>query len=252
MVSALKIVPPVIAHRGACAYAPENTLISFAKAAQLGAKWVEFDVMLAACKTPFVFHDEDLHRTTNAHGNIAKYTFQYLSTLDAGSWFDPIYSGERIPSLVQVLAFLKNANMSANIEIKPLPGQDEETAIRTLEIVKQYFPQPNPAILFSSFSVAALRALRKQSPVANIGLLLHDWHSDWQKICDELNCISVNVFDEILTDEMARKIKSTGRMLLCYTVNDPKQADLLYSWGVDAVFSDAPDIILENLQVKTL
>lgn len=239
--------PPVIAHRGASAYAPENTLVAFTKAAQLGIKWLEFDVMLAACGEPIIFHDDTLDRTTNESGELKHLPYAHLRTLDAGKWFDPIFSGERIPSLKQTLDFLKQNQMSANVEIKPLPGQDEQTAIKALALIEPMFPQPNPSILFSSFSVESLRALRLHSPNCLLGLLLHDWEPDWEHICESLNCVSVHVYQEIMTKEMAYKIKGMGRLLLCYTVNDPARAKELYSWGVDAVFSDAPDLIVSAL-----
>lgn len=239
----LTFKPPVIAHRGASAYAPENTIVAFTKAAQLGIKWVEFDVMLAACGEPIIFHDETLNRTTNAMGDIKNHSFAYLRTLDAGKWFDPIFSGERIPSLSQVLEFLKQNRISANVEIKPLPGQDEVTAIKALVFIEPLFPQPNASILFSSFSIESLRALRKYSPHCLMGLLLHEWEQDWEKHCMDLDCISVHVNQEIMTKEMAHKIKGMGKILLCYTVNDPLRAKELYAWGVDAVFSDYPDLI---------
>ena len=243
----LNFNPPVIAHRGASAYAPENTLAAFIKAAQLGIKWVEFDVMLAASGEPIVFHDETLDRTTNRNGDIIHHTYAYLYTLDAGCWFAPQFSGERIPLLQQVLAFLVEMKMSANVEIKPLPGQEERTAVRALEVINAIFPQPNPAILFSSFSIESLKCLRRYSENCLLGLLLHEWDKGWEKHCDELNCVSVHVNEEILTEAKAAKIKAMGKKLLCYTVNDPLRAAELYSWGVDAVFSDAPDRIIENV-----
>jgi glycerophosphoryl diester phosphodiesterase len=234
----------VIAHRGASAYAPENTLSAFLKAAQLNIKWVEFDVMLSACEEPIIFHDETLNRTTNQQGQVADHTYAYLATLDAGSWFSPEFSGERIPRLSAILALLKDTHLYANIEIKSLPGQDKQTVRRILEEVTAYFPQPSTSILFSSFSICALKALREQSPNCFIGLLMHEWVPDWQIICQDLHCISVHVNQAILTPDKVKKIKDSDRMVLSYTVNHPFRAQELFSWGVDAVFSDAPDRIL--------
>jgi len=64
-------IPRVIGHRGACGYAPENTLVSLREAARRGVQWVEFDVMLSRDQVPILFHDEDLARTTNGHGRVA-------------------------------------------------------------------------------------------------------------------------------------------------------------------------------------
>ncbi len=244
MIHSLQIKPPVIAHRGASAYAPENTLSSFTRAAQLGIQWVEFDVMLAACGTPIVFHDETLDRTTDRQGDIGGHPYRYLQTLDAGAWFHSKFAGERIPTLAQVLALLKEAGMCANVEIKPLPGQDKETILATLKTVSTYFTQPNTSILFSSFSIDALKYLREASKECLIGFLMHDWLDDWKHVADELQCVSMNVNEEIMTKERAQAIKQAGYQLLCYTVNHAERAKELYSWGVDAVFSDCPDKVL--------
>ncbi len=235
--------PPVIGHRGACAYAPENTMSSFTKAVQLGIRWIEFDVMLAACGTPIVIHDETLDRTTNAVGKVGDYPYAFLRTLDAGSWFSPAFSGERIPAFEQVIEFVRDTGICANVEIKPLPGQDEATVLAALKVVARYFSEINPYILFSSFSVPALQYLRKYSPGCAIGLLMHEWLSDWQVIADELNCVSINVNQEILTAANIPVLKVDGRQVLSYTVNDARRAEQLFSSGVDAVFSDNPDLI---------
>ncbi|MBV9574993.1 MAG: glycerophosphodiester phosphodiesterase, partial [Gammaproteobacteria bacterium] len=99
--------PPVIAHRGASAYAPENTMAAFVKAVQLGIKWIEFDVMATVNGEPIIFHDETLDRTTNAQGEVHHHSYAYLQTLDAGAWYQPFFSGEKIPTLQQVLQFMR-------------------------------------------------------------------------------------------------------------------------------------------------
>src|SRR5262245_86406 len=105
--------PPLIAHRGASAYAPENTLAAFKKAKELGAQWLEFDVQLTACGEIVVFHDERLERTTNGRGWIHEKPYSYLKTLDAGSWFNSQFAGEKIPTLVEALEFLRQNNLMA-------------------------------------------------------------------------------------------------------------------------------------------
>jgi glycerophosphoryl diester phosphodiesterase len=241
----LNFQPPVIAHRGASAYAPENTLAAFTKAAQLGIKWIEFDVVQAACGEPVIFHDETLERTTNGQGEVSAYSYTYLRTLDAGAWFNPIYSNERIPSLQQTLEFLCDTKMCANIEIKALPGQEMKLVQRVLEKIKYFGHALDATLLFSSFSLAALQRTRECAPECMLGLLLHEWVADWQIYCTILRCVSVHVNVDILTPEAARLIKDMDRALLCYTVNDPERAKQLFSWGVDAVFSDVPEKIIK-------
>lgn len=229
--------PPVIAHRGASGYEPENTLKAFVRAAELGIRWVELDVVLAACGTPVIFHDETLDRTTKTPGNIGDHPYTYLRTLDAGN-------GEHIPTLTELADMLQATGLNANIEIKPLPGQDAQTVDATLQILKSYFPISSDRLLFSSFSLSSLRELRKQAPDCHLGLLMHEYFDDWFLLVEELNCCSVHVNQEILTPEFSRSIKDRNKLLLSYTVNTEERAHELFGWGVDAVFSDFPDRVI--------
>jgi glycerophosphoryl diester phosphodiesterase len=239
----ISFTPPVIGHRGACGSAPENTMSSFTLAVLLGIPWVEFDVMLAACGTPIIFHDESLERTTNGHGYVGDYTYTYLRTLDAGSWFDASFSGERIPTLAQLAAFLVETGLRANVEIKPLPGQDEQTVIETLKVLSAYFPENSPSLLFSSFSIPTLRYLRSVAPHCNMGLLMHEWLPDWRQLAESLNCMTVHVNNELLTEAVMKELKAAGKPVLSYTVNEAGRANTLFAWGLSAVFSDYPDRI---------
>lgn len=236
--------PAVIAHRGASAYAPENTLSAFIKAAQLGIRWVEFDVMQAACGTLVVFHDEALNRTTNGKGLLEHFSYQYLQTLDAGRWFSPQYADEKIPTLQQVLNFLKQTGMAANIEIKASSGHEDKLIKQLIQEVQAVFPLNSQFLLFSSFSVQALACLKQHVPDCYRGMLLHEWEPNWQQTYKTLGCYSLNVNHEILTAELTKQIKQEGKTLLAYTVNEPNRAEQLYAWGVDAVFSDKPDEVM--------
>jgi glycerophosphoryl diester phosphodiesterase len=242
----LQFTLPVIAHRGASGYAPENTMAAFIKAVQLGVQWVEFDVVKAASGEVIVFHDEILDRTTNGRGLVGDFSYASLRTLDAGRWFSPAFAGETIPSLHQVLTFLADMHLFANVELKSYPGQEESTVISVLEVIQSVFSKPYPQLLFSSFSFEVTRLLRQYLPDASIGLLLHEWVPHWQETCLSLNCVSVHVNEAILTPEKATEIKAMGKVLLCYTVNDPVRARELFAMGVDAVFSDVPDRIVRG------
>ena len=98
-------LPKVIGHRGAAAYAPENTLASFREAKRRGASWVEFDVKLAGDGTPILMHDSSLKRTLGVDRLAAETSWAEFAKLDAGSWFDPKYAGTRIPLLAHLPLF---------------------------------------------------------------------------------------------------------------------------------------------------
>lgn len=228
----------LIAHRGAGFLAPENTLAAFRKAHEIGAKWVEFDVMLSACGEAVVIHDETLDRTTNGHGRVMDYPYSILQTLDAGSWFDPSFSGEKIPTLKEVLILLRELDLGANVEIKPAEGVEEETVRKVLSELDQHWQGSHQPLLISSFSHTVLECVRKYSKTHFLGFLMHDWEPDWRKLCDELNCVTVDINHEVLDEKRVSEVKATDRLLLSYTVDDVAIARRLFDWGVDAVFSN--------------
>jgi len=237
------IVPPILAHRGARSFAPENTLAAFAMAKQCGLHWVELDVQLAACGEVIVFHDDTLDRTTNGTGPVHLHPYDYLKTLDAGSWFHPTFAEERIPTLQAVLQLLNQLDLAVNIEIKNMPGMEGPLVEKVVAVIQKSAFQP--ANFISSFSVPILERVRDVFPTAGLGFLMHTWQPDWSTVCDALRAVAVDVNSDILNAARVQEIKATGRALLSYTVNDPVVAKRLFSWGADAVFSDCPPLFLE-------
>lgn len=137
--------------------------------------------------------------------------------------------------------------MNANIEIKALP-QNEMQLVKNILGELGEFKFDLPQILFSSFSVTALRLLKEYGPAYPRGLLLHEWEPDWEKFAQELDCMAIHVNEEILTVDYVQKIKKMDKLLLSYTVNDVKRARILFEMGVTAFFSDVPDVILKGLK----
>lgn len=237
-------LPRVIGHRGAAAAAPENTLESIRAAARLGARCVEFDAKLTADGVVVLFHDETLNRTTNGHGRVARTDFATLRGLDAGAWFGPAWAGARVPTLEEALRLLRELDMQANIEIKPCPGRDAETARAVVAVLRRHWPAEAPPPLLSSFSRLSLQTAQAAAPDLPRGLLL--WRKDplWAIAAAELGCRSVHCAKQYLTRSWAREIRAAGYGLAAYTVNEPAQARRLLAWGVDAIITDCPDAIL--------
>lgn len=237
------VIEKIIGHRGASAYAPENTLVAFDRALALGCRFLEFDVMLSADGEPFVFHDDALKRTTNGQGQVGLVTAEYLQTLDAGSWFSRNFRGEKIPHFRDALKWLTFANANANIEIKPYPGQSEQTAAAVLSYINRYWPANKPAPLVSSFDLEALTLYRSLAPEMPLGLLLDTWDDDWPQKAEALQCYSIHLNQRLLNADRVQAIKAKGYLVLAYTVNRKRLAAKLFDWGVDAVFSDYPDLL---------
>lgn len=244
----LSIIPPIIAHRGVSALAPENTIPAFQKVHECGLSWAEFDVTLTKCGEVVVFHDDELMRTTNGIGMINDCSYAYLKSLDAGSWFHPVFHQAKIPTLREVLLLLGQYNIGLNVEIKSYPGHEKALVTRVFEEINHYAGREQP-LLISSFSSAILEEVRHISQTVQLGFLMHAWQNDWRQQCDRFDAQSVNVNHNILSEENIKAIKSTGRTLLAYTVNDVARAKQLFSFGVDAVFSDCPHDMLAGFNL---
>lgn len=241
----------IIGHRGASAYAPENTMASFRMAQGMGCQFIEFDVMLSSDGHPFVFHDETLNRTTNSRGKFGLMSAEYIESLDAGKWFSKQFANEKIPSLNVVLEWLLMSDVKANIEIKPYPGTTEQTTVSVLTHLNRYWPADKAFPLVSSFDWDSLTLCRSLSPELPLGLLMDRWEEKGFKTAKSLNCFSVHLSTKAATQSHIQSLKSEGFVVYVYTVNRPSLARKLLSWGVDAVFSDYPDLLGLSNVIKT-
>src|SRR5438876_1536902 len=143
-------LPPVIGHRGAAAYAPENTLAGLRRAKALGCAWVEFDVRLTGDGALVLCHDPGLDRTTSGSGLVSAASLAAIRECDAGSWFDPSFAGERVPTLDEGLSLAAELGLGANIEIKSDRGREYATAAAVAAVVQRRSGR-SPAVLVSSF-----------------------------------------------------------------------------------------------------
>ena len=241
-------LPRVIGHRGAAGHAPENTLASIAKAAALGVTWVEVDVMLSGDGEPVLIHDETLERTTDGKGRVSETPLAELRTLDAGSWFGPAsaptFAGERIPTLAEAVNLVAELGLGINIEIKPTKGFEAATGRAVGAFAARDWPPGLLTPILSSFSADALAAAHEAAPGMPLALLVGRVPSDWQQRLEDLGGTLLHCAERHLTAGTARAILDTGHHLLTYTVNEKARAEVLYSWGVEAVFSDYPDRLL--------
>ena len=158
----------VIAHRGDSSHAPENTLASFDSAVTAGADWVELDVHLSRDGEAIVIHDESVDRTSSGHGKIADLTRAQIQALDAGSWFSPRFAGERIPTLGEVLARMKN-RARVLIELKNVHGKSEQLVRRCLVEIQR--TGMSTQVQFHTFFVDDLHAARLLAPAINCAFL---------------------------------------------------------------------------------
>jgi glycerophosphoryl diester phosphodiesterase len=240
-------LPRVMGHRGAAALAPENTLAGLRAAAAAGLSWVELDVMLSGDGVPVLFHDDNLKRTTGRDAAMAETPFADLAGLEAGAWFAPAFAGEPIPALEAALALAVELGLTPNLEIKPTPGRDAETAAAALQVIARSWPAGRPGPLVSSFSRIALEVAQDQAPGLPRALIAWRLPRDWQRAAAALQCASVHLRGARLRARTAAKVKRAGYPLAAFTVNEPKRARRLIALGVDCIITDRPDKIVAAL-----
>lgn len=236
----------VIAHRGASAYYPENTMAAFRGAVALDAEMIELDVMLSSDGVPVVFHDAGLEDHTDGTGALRNLTLQQLKELDAGSWFGPEYAGERIPTLEEVLAFA-SGTIALNIEIKTEAVTDRTKGgieEKSLELVEKYGMKEH--VLFSSFDYRAVRHLKELDPDIPAGLLYEKENSGKKlpsQLVAEYDADAFNCSFRELTKKRMNDLRSHNIPVFVYTVNDEKRMKKLIGRGVSGIFSDKPDVL---------
>ncbi|MGE5546703.1 MAG: glycerophosphodiester phosphodiesterase family protein [Solirubrobacterales bacterium] len=226
-------LPRIIGHRGAAGLAPENTLASFALAAELGCRMVEFDVRLSADGVPVVFHDDTLDRCTAGHGPVRARTAGELAGLG-------------VATLAEVLQLCRSRGLEVNIEIKPDRGDEARTAKAAMAAATASWPHALPAPLVSSFSPLALAAAAEAVPGWPRALLVERVPADWRRRVEALGCVGINAAHRWLSAGRVAEVKAAGYLLGAYTVNRRMRAEALWTRGVDAIFTDRPDILLHG------
>ncbi len=239
----------VIAHRGFSGAAPENTIAAVRAAIDVGADMVEIDVTLSSDGNIVVVHDETLARTTDGIGKVAQLTLAELRQLNAGSWFDPSFAGERIPTLEQVLNEV-DGRILLNVEIKSEAVargvvSKVATAIREFEMIDQ--------VVVSSFSPNALEEMNSLAPEIRTAVLYNAKIHEGQDAVEIVTGLGASVFNikrQRLTKKMLRRCREQQIPVGIYTVNEPRRMRRLVKRGINAIFTGYPDRLLEILNPK--
>ena len=231
----------VYAHRGASAYAPENTLEAFRLAMEMGADGFELDVHLSADGQLVVIHDETVDRTTNGTGLVREMTLAQLRALDASNGMQE-YRGARIPTLEEVYQLVRDTHHIVNVEIKTdeyfYPGIEAAC----LELTRKMGMMDR--VIFSSFNHFSLLTLRAMAPEAKLGMLYADvlvnaWDYAGTLNVDYLHPMKMNLY----TPDFAAGARNAGFGVNLWTVNDPETMQLCHDQGVH-IITNNPDIAI--------
>jgi glycerophosphoryl diester phosphodiesterase len=219
-----------IGHRGARAYAPENTVASFKKALEIGVDAIELDVRKTKDNQIVVIHDEDVKRTTNGEGLVGDFTLKEIKALDAGE-------GEKIPTLEETLNFL-DKKVKVFIELKEA-GIEKQV----LSIVYDQGLEKNVVIV--SFLEDALKKVRDLDKEIETGLI-YAKHKNPLKSALELKANYLLALYRFTHTANVEKAHESGLKVVVWTINSPEEAAEYSKKGVDGIASDKPDILLNN------
>ena len=229
----------VIAHRGASGTRPENTLIAFRRAQELGAHMIELDVQLTRDGEVVVMHDWTLARTTDGRGRVASRTLAELRRLDAGSWFDPGYAGEPVPTLREVLDAVA---LPVNVELKARGADGLEA--HALDVVRAAGAEAR--VVFSSFHAQSLVRLRRLSPSATIAVLWSRRQLTMAlRLAGRVGATALHIRKDAASSDEVRAAVAEGLAVRAWTVNDPGESGRLAAAGVSGVFTDFPERFLQ-------
>ncbi|MCC6569235.1 MAG: glycerophosphodiester phosphodiesterase [Anaerolineales bacterium] len=237
--------PVIFAHRGASAYAPENTLAAFELAVTQGADAIELDVKLSADGRAVVIHDDTVDRTTDGAGRVKNLTLADLRALDAGSSFSEQYRGEKIPLLEEAFEAV-GRRAFINVELTNYDTINDHLVETVCMLVKKFNLQKR--ILFSSFNSKNLTKARGLMPDVPRGLLaVNDFRGVWQRsfmfAFGDYHALHPHV--ENTSPQQARRVHRMKRRVHVWTVNEEADMRRLFRWGVDGIFTDDPLLALK-------
>ncbi|MFF0473478.1 glycerophosphodiester phosphodiesterase [Streptomyces sp. NPDC004284] len=228
----------VYAHRGASSAAPENTLVSDEVARRGGTKWIENDVQPSKDGVPYILHDATVDRTTDGTGTLRSLTSAQLDSLDAGSWFAPVFAGTRVPTLAAQLADLRTRGGNLLLEIK-----GEQTEAEVARIVQEVRDQDMTGRVFvQSFDVTSLRLAHELAPELPLGLLRDNLDADPVAVAADLHLSAYNVSDKGLAVRPAAvdELHAAGVAVNVWTVDGAARWKALDALGVDGVITNRP------------
>ncbi|WP_030509099.1 glycerophosphodiester phosphodiesterase [Microbispora rosea] len=241
--------PLVVAHRGASAYAPENTVAAFELARDRGADMFELDVQETEDHRLVLMHDTTLGRTTDveevfpgrAPWRIGEFTLAEIRRLDAGSWFSRKYAGEAVPTLGEALRAMRDSGLGLLLEIKE-PRLYPGIEVRVAEEIGRD-PAWHGRIVVQSFDWNSMRRFHGLMPRVPIGLLGTPRIAELPglaRFADQINPPYADV-----TAEYVRRVHRLRMKVLAWTVDDPAAVRRLIGAGVDGVITNKPDVVRE-------
>ena len=229
-----------IAHRGASALAPENTIAAFERAVELGAGVIELDLHMSQDGELVVIHDDTLDRTTDGSGPVHQRSLAELMRLDAGRWFGEGFAGQRIPRLDEVLDRFAG-KVPLALEVKAgstfFPGIEE----KVVSALRERAAIDHAAV--ASFDHYALRRLKEIEPTIRTAALLVGRPVSVSAIAGPAKADGLALEASFVTKTEVEACRAAGLQIVVWVVNEPAQMRHFINLGVDGIITDRPDLL---------
>jgi glycerophosphoryl diester phosphodiesterase len=222
-----------IAHRGAKAYEPENTLQAFQKALDLYADGIELDVHLSIDGHIIVMHDETIDKMTNGKGDINTYTLSELKSF-------LVACKHQIPTLNEVFD-LVDKKCFINVELK-----NADTSKNVVSLIEKYIAEKNwkyDHFIISSFDWSALKEVQNLNPNIPIGVLTEENLHTALVFAETIKAKAIHPDFQLLNKEKVQQIQEKGFLVFPWTVNSEEDIQKVKNYQVNGIISDNPDKI---------
>lgn len=229
------------AHRGASGYCPENTMAAFRKSIELGANAIETDVQMTKDGQLVLIHDESLLRTTGSTKLVKDVMLEELRQLDAGSWFDPIFKHEYVPTLNELYELVKPLDMLVNVELKnsTIPYLGLEEAV--VQLTRHY--GMSERVIISSFNHYSLVLCKQLAPEIRTGILYMEGLYEPWAYAARIGASALHPYHRAVKPEWVAQAAQQGVHYHPFTVNEPEHMRALLDMGVSGIITDYPDIL---------
>ena len=231
----------VTAHRGASLYYPENTIVAFKGAKELGADWIELDVQQTKDKKIIVIHDTNFKRTTGVSKNTWEMNYEDVKELDAGSFLDKKYKDERIPLLEEVISFAKKNNIRLNIELKPT-GYEKDFEKSVVNIIKKMNFEKECVITSQVYSV--LEKVKKYEPSIETVYVMSLAYGN---ITDLKAADHFSIEASSVNKKLVKKVHNEGKEIYVWTINTKDSIEKMIDLNVDNIITDNISLAKETI-----
>ncbi|MCP5515057.1 MAG: glycerophosphodiester phosphodiesterase [Spirochaetales bacterium] len=229
----------IIAHRGASAYAPDNTIAAIKKAFELGSDGIEIDVQMSRDGELFIFHDWNLEKVTGDKALITSKSSAEIKNIDAGSWFSPEFAGERIPALEEVLDIVPKGKL-VNIEIKKTASDTRPVEEKVLRQVSDRGMTGN--VIISSFNHKTISTVEKIDAEIKTALIMASQLVNPMKYLGNFRCYSFHPVLYYVDEQLVKELHANNIKIYPWVVNDTFYAKELTAAGCDGIITNYPDL----------